>query len=337
MKQAYLFEAIDGERIKCLLCNHYCILEKNRFGICGVRKNDGGVLYSLSFGNIIAENIDPVEKKPLYHFLPGSRTYSIAAPGCNFHCRFCQNWHISQIQEKRVKTPEHTHFNPTDLLQNSMISSCKSIAFTYTEPTTFYEIIKDTAEARSAEDTMRFVMISNGFMSAECLEQTNRYIDAYNIDLKSFSDQFYRQNCGGRLQPVLDNISSIYLNNNWLEVTTMIIPGENDSPEEINDIAQFIAEISKDIPWHISRFFPNYRFTEHRITDGHLLELARDIGKKHGLKYIYLGNVPSENSTICPGCNKILITRAGFDVIENELTEDGNCPQCGKAIAGIWT
>ena len=196
--------------------------------------------------------------------------------------------------------------------------------------------MKETAVANTGDDRLRLVMVSNGYMSPECLEECNVFIDAYNIDLKSFSDRFYRKNCGGSLQPVLDTISYIANSNKWIEITTMIIPGENDSPEELDAIAQFIAGIDRNIPWHISRFFPHYRFTDHEITGDACLELARSIGKKHGLTFIYTGNTPKENSTRCPHCDYEIITRAGFTIKRSEISGNGACPACGTTIAGVW-
>ena len=334
--KALFQERLDRLKVRCNLCSHRCILNDGQTGICGTRKNRAGDLYVLTYGNIIAENVDPVEKKPLYHFIPGTRTFSIASPGCNFRCSFCQNWRISQIGENQLIPHEYLNeYEPATIVAGAKRHLCKTIAYTYSEPTVFYEYMINVSKT-ALDESLKNVVVSNGYMSADCVAELNDYIHGYNIDLKSFSDRFYRKNCGGRLQPVLDNIIAISLNNNWLEITTLIIPGENDSREELNDIAEFIAGVSKDIPWHISRFFPNYLFKKLSPTEITVLQEAREIGFKNGLKYIYLGNAGLESSTNCPSCGLKLINRIGFNVLTNVLGKSSECPECGERIAGVW-
>ena len=335
MKEALFYEKLESGNVRCLLCNHFCVIKNGRYGRCGVRKNNGGVLTTLTFGNLIAKNCDPIEKKPLYHFLPGSRTYSIAAPGCNFQCNFCQNWQISQARHRSLH-PISKPFNPKSIVDAAKINGCRSIAFTYTEPTVFYEMIKSVAACIVPEDDLKLVMVSNGFMSRECLDDLNRYIDAYNIDLKSFSDVFYRNHCGARLAPVLENIKHISNNNKWIEVTTLVIPGENDSANEIDEIAHFISDIDTGIPWHISRFFPNYKMTNRPVTAENILESAKKSGSEHRLNFVYTGNTSEDSTTCCPGCGNVMIVRNRFSLLENKISAKGTCPKCGNPIPGIW-
>lgn len=336
MKEALLYEKLENEKVRCQLCNHFCTVSNGKYGLCGVRKNDGGVLYSLSYGNIIAEHCDPVEKKPLYHFLPGSRTFSIAAPGCNFRCRFCQNWHISQVRERYVSLNKEKNYHPEQIIRNATENACKSIAYTYTEPTVFYEVIKETESMIADQGTLYSVVVSNGFMSGACIEEMNRFIHAYNIDIKSFSEQFYRNYCGASLQPVLENVKKIHSDKIWLELTTMLIPGENDSTEEIEKITSFISKIDTNIPWHISRFFPDYKLQKHRITSDDVLNRAKEIGAKNGLKHIYMGNTIQKNYTECPECGEHLVERSGYKIKVEETFKKGICTKCGEKIAGLW-
>lgn len=335
MKEALFYEKLENDNVRCRLCNHFCVIGKGRFGRCGVRKNSGGVLTTHTFGNLIAENSDPIEKKPLYHFLPGSRTYSIAAPGCNFQCRFCQNWQISQAQGRMLPLINKS-FTTRSIVDAAKKNGCKSIAFTYTEPTVFYEMVKSVAECIIPEDELKLVMVSNGYMSRECLDDLNKYIDAYNIDLKSFSDIFYQKNCGGRLSPVLENIKHISNNNKWIEVTTLVIPGENDSVSEIDEIAHFISEVDTNIPWHISRFFPNFKMTNLSVTGEKSLESAKKSGSNHQLNYVYVGNTSEDSSTCCPACGRVVIVRNRYSLLKNEITSTGQCTTCGTSIEGFW-
>lgn len=289
MQEALLYQKLQNDRISCSLCEHKCKINSGQFGICGMRQNINGILYTHAYGQVIAEHVDPIEKKPLYHFLPGSKTYSIAAPGCNFRCGFCQNWQISQIS-KRDGFTSGLALTPEQIVQNALKYNCPSISYTYTEPTIFFEYALDSAKLAQKKG-LKNIFVTNGFMSAEALQLIAPYLDAANIDLKSFSEDFYKKICHAKLQPVLATIKQMAALKIWVEITTLLIPGENDSPQELKKIAQFIYEVSPEIPWHISAFHPDYQFTDHHLTPLKSLENARNIGLQAGLKSVYLGNV----------------------------------------------
>ncbi len=334
-KEALLYNKLDNSAVECCLCAHNCKVKNGSFGICGVRKNTEGVLYTLVYGEAIAANIDPIEKKPLYHFLPGSNSYSIATIGCNFKCGFCQNWQISQSKKEDYSLFRSKELIPEDIVKEARENNCKSISYTYTEPTIFFEYAFDTAKlAKEAGLYNNFV--TNGYMSKEALDLISPYLDAANVDLKSFRDDFYRENCKARLKPVLETIRYMKKIGVWVEVTTLIIPEENDSTGELKDIAGFIGDVDKNIPWHISRFHPDYEFTNRRPTPIATLYKAKEIGEARGLKYIYLGNVSEETNTYCPECKKLLVRRLYFSVLENNI-ENGKCPYCGVEIEGVWS
>ncbi|HLD30463.1 MAG TPA: AmmeMemoRadiSam system radical SAM enzyme, partial [bacterium] len=246
-KEAMLYKKLDEKRVDCFLCSHRCRIAEGKFGICGVRQNQEGALYSLVYGEIIAAHVDPIEKKPLYHFLPGSSSYSIAAIGCNFRCEFCQNWQISQARKDRWERAAGDHIEPAEVVKEAGKNGCSSISYTYTEPTIFFEMACDTARL-ARESGLKNVFVTNGFMTREALDTIEPYLDAANVDLKSFSDDFYKKVCGGRLQPVLETIRLMKKKNIWVEVTTLVIPGKNDSEKELAEIASFLAETGKDIP-----------------------------------------------------------------------------------------
>jgi len=335
MKEALLYQKLEQNRVKCNLCAHRCVINPGKKGICNVRENIDGTLNTLVYGRTIAQHIDPIEKKPLYHFYPGSTAYSIATPGCNFHCKFCQNWDISQISdEKMIKAGMEA--TPEQIVSDVIQKGCKNIAYTYTEPTIFYEYSYDTARI-AHEAGLRNIYVSNGYMTNEMLEMISPYLDAVNIDLKAFKDQTYRTYMGARLQPILDSLKKIKQLNIWLEVTSLIIPGINDEENEIRDIASFLAaELGTDVPWHISRFIPAYQMKEVSPTPVHTLEMAREIGLESGLHYIYLGNLRDNYNmlTVCPQCGKTLIERSYFKTIVNNI-KDHRCPDCGMNIAGL--
>jgi len=333
-KEAMLYQKLDGNKVECHLCAHNCNISDSGFGVCGVRQNIKGMLYTLVYGEAIAAHIDPIEKKPLYHFLPSSKSYSIATIGCNLKCGFCQNWQISQSTKKEYPVYKNKEFMPADIVKEAKESSCKSIAYTYTEPTIFFEYAFDATKL-AKEAGIYNVFVTNGYMSKAAIEMISPYLDAANVDLKSFRDDFYKKICKARLNPVLDSIRYMKKLGIWVEVTTLIIPGENDSKEELKDIAQFIAGIDKDIPWHISRFHPDYDFTQYSATPLETLKEAEDIGKSSGLRYIYLGNVAEETNTYCYQCGSLLVKRVYFSVLENNI-KNGKCPYCGADISGVW-
>jgi len=335
MKEALLYTKRNNKKVRCNLCAHRCIISSGKSGICKVRENVDGILYTKVYGRTIAQHIDPIEKKPLYHFYPGSTAYSVSTPGCNFRCLFCQNWDISQITSNDI-LESGQKATPEQIVQDTKQSNCKSIAYTYTEPTIFFEYTYDTARL-AHEAGLKNLYITNGYMTPEMLEMINPYLDAVNIDLKSFRDDTYRKIIGARLQPVLDSLKKINQMGIWLEVTSLIIPGINDDPKEIQDMADFVAdELGKDVPWHISRFFPAYKMSEIPATPIKTLQMAKEAGLKAGLNYIYIGNVSSvgDADTKCPRCSYLLIERSGFGITKNNI-KDGHCPRCKTKIAGV--
>jgi len=333
-KEAVLYEKLADNKVHCFLCSHHCRIGDMQFGVCGVRKNEGGTLYTYVYSDVIASHIDPIEKKPLYHFLPGSRSYSIATIGCNFKCGFCQNWEISQVS-KRADNSQGYELKPEEVVREAVRNKCQSISYTYTEPTIFFEYAYDTAKAAKAEGIYN-CFVTNGFMTKEMLDMARPYMDAANVDLKSFNDDFYKKSCGGRLKPVMDSIAHMKKNGVWVEVTTLLIPGENDSEKELRELAGFLANVGKDIPWHISRFHPDYQFIDRDFTPVASLIMARDIGIKAGLKYVYLGNVNDGGDTFCSSCNETLVRRWVMNTMENRL-KNGRCPACGRPVEGIWS
>jgi len=288
MKEAYLYQKKENGKVRCNLCNHRCHIKEGKTGKCFVRKNIGGVLYSLVYRKLISENVDPIEKKPLFHFLPGTRSLSIATVGCNFRCFFCQNWHISQLPSDHGEI-EGKDVPPGKIVEDAVSAGCQSIAYTYTEPTIFFEYAYDTAKIAHKRG-LKNIFVTNGFMTEECLEMIKPYLDAANIDLKSFSDRTYRNKMGGRLKPVLSNIKFMKDLGIWIEVTTLVIPGINDSDKELKNIADFLADLDSGIPWHISAYYPTYK-SDIPPTKKEKIEKAIVIGKEAGLKYVYGGNI----------------------------------------------
>ena len=271
MKEAMLYETLPENRVCCNLCAHHCSIDDGKKGICQVRENRDGTLYTLVYGRTISQNIDPIEKKPLFHFYPGSTAYSIATPGCNFRCAWCQNWEISQMPKKQHLIAGY-EATPAEIVAAAQKRGCHSIAYTYTEPTIFFEYAYDTARLAGLAN----IFVTNGYMTGEMLKTIAPYLDAANVDLKAFRDKTYRKYVGARLQPVLDSLKAIKQLGIWLEVTTLVIPGINDEPEELQDAAQFIIrELGADTPWHISRFFPDYQLMEVAPTPQKSLELGK--------------------------------------------------------------
>jgi pyruvate formate lyase activating enzyme len=336
MQEARFYDKKEDSKVKCYLCAHGCVIDPHKRGICMVRENRDGVLYSLVYGKIISQNVDPIEKKPLFHFLPGSRSYSIATVGCNFQCEHCQNYEISQwprVEKKEIPGREVT---PADIVAGARDSGCASISYTYTEPTIFGEFAYDTA-VLARQEGIRNVFVSNGFMTEKSAAILGKVLDADNIDLKSFSDSFYRKTCKARLQPVLDTIERMKELGVWLEVTTLIIPGLNDADQELKELAGFIKEVGPDIPWHVSAFYPTYKMLNRPRTPAQTLRRARQIGLEAGLRYVYTGNIPGEDGekTFCYACGALVIDRFGYTIRHNHL-KDGRCGQCGAVIDGVW-
>ena len=335
MKEALLYQKLDGNKVRCNLCAHRCLIPPGKQGICKVRENRDGTLYTKVYGRTLIWNIDPIEKKPLYHFYPGSEAYSIATPGCNFHCRFCQNWDISQIKDDNLLNKGY-EATPEQIVSSSKRTGCTSIAYSYTEPTIYFEYSYDTARlARKVR--IKNIYVANGYMTNEMLEMFSPYLDAVNIDLKTFKDETYRRIIGARLQPILDSLKKIKQLDIWLEVTSLIIPGINDGFDELEDMANFIAnELGVDVPWHISRFFPAYKMKDVPLTPLKTMQIAKEIGLKAGLYYVYLGNVKTDKDmdTECPQCGCLLVERSYYGIISNTV-QDNHCPNCGMEISGV--
>ncbi|MBI5196731.1 MAG: AmmeMemoRadiSam system radical SAM enzyme [Nitrospirae bacterium] len=360
MKEAMFYKKLKDGKVQCFLCAHHCVISDGRRGICGVRENKGGALYSLVYGKIISMNIDPIEKKPLFHFHPASKSFSIATVGCNFRCMHCQNYDISQYPKNSYKLkvksyelkdkknsdaenriPDAKHeipgeaVTPEEIVDAAIGAGCKSISYTYTEPTIFFEFAYDCAGI-AHDKGIKNVFVSNGYTGVEAARAIAPYLDANNIDLKG-DDKFYKKICGAKLQPVLDTIKLMEDSGVWVEITTLIIPGHNDSEETLRWIAGFIKSVDASIPWHVSQFYPTYKMLDTPRTPVETLRRARKIGFEAGLKYVYEGNVPGEGgeNTHCPSCKELLIERLGFYIKENKM-KDGACFNCKTKIEGVW-
>jgi pyruvate formate lyase activating enzyme len=334
MKEAMFYERENGGRVRCGLCRFHCLIADGARGICGVRENRGGTLFSLVYGRLCAENVDPIEKKPLFHVMPGSNSFSIATVGCNFHCRHCQNYSISQVHGGD-RIPGHDR-TPEMIVQHALANDCRSISYTYTEPTVFFEFAYDTARL-AREAGLLNIFVTNGYISSQALATIAPCLDAANIDLKGFSDSFYRDIVHARLSEVLDSIIQYRSQGIWIELTTLIIPGLNDSDDELEGIARFIvSNLGADTPWHVSRFYPTFQLTDRPPTPPETLRRAVEIGRAAGLRYVYEGNVPDRGgeTTSCPACSARLVERFAFTVRSNRI-RNGACPECGATIAGI--
>jgi pyruvate formate lyase activating enzyme len=335
MKEAALYEKMDSRFVKCCLCRHGCTIESGKKGICCVRLNEEGTLFTLVYDKVVSTNVDPIEKKPLFHFAPGTRSFSIATVGCNFRCSFCQNHSISQMPRDADRIIGD-NYSPGQIARLAVSANCRSIAYTYTEPTIYYELARDTmVEARRLG--LLNVWVTNGYMSREMLEDSNGLIDAANVDLKAFSDRFYKRYCNARLEGVLDSLRFMKQLGIWLEVTTLLIPNLNDDPAEVRDLARFIrSDLGEETPWHVSRFFPRYKEQELPPTDVDSLRQVRQIGLNEGLYHVYTGNVSWDEGekTYCPGCSNVLIDRVGYR-IEKKTQDPGLCPRCGRRVNGV--
>jgi len=330
------YRKLDNSQVACFLCAQSCRIEPGKRGQCGVRENRDGTLLTLVYGKLIAQNVDPIEKKPLYHFYPDTRSYSIATVGCNFRCLFCQNADISQApREYKTIFGQDTH--PDSVVEQARKTRCATISYTYTEPTVFMEYALDVAR-RAHDAGIKNVFVSNGYMTREALETISPYLDAANVDLKAFTDDFYAEQCGAHLKPVLKTLEEMKKKGIWIEVTTLLIPGLNDSPHELRQLAGFLAALDPAIPWHISRFHPTYRLNDRPVTPLERLHLAREIGLEAGLHYVYTGNVPGDDgeNTYCHKCKSLLIERYGFSIQRRALMK-GKCMQCGTPLGGVGT
>ena len=335
MNEAMLYECLDHSVVSCNLCNHGCKIQEDKLGICGVRQNQGGSLYSLVYGKIIAEHVDPIEKKPLFNFFPGTTAYSLGTMGCNFRCKHCQNFDISQYPRKNRGEVRGEYRTPGQIVAAAKTAGCGIIAYTYTEPTVFFEFAYDTAVLAQREG-LKNIFVSNGYMSEAAIVKIAPCLDAVNIDIKAFTDNFYKEICGARLKPVLESIRLMKSLGVWVEVATLIIPGSNDQPRELRDIAQFIKGVGPEIPWHVTQFYPTYKMVDKPRTPLETIRMAREIGMEEGLRYVYAGNVSGEagENTYCHACGALLIERYGLSLLRNRL-ENGHCPLCGARIDGI--
>ena len=335
--EACLYELLEEGSVECRLCAHRCIIKPERRGICRVRENRDGKLHSLVYGRLIARSVDPIEKKPLFHLYPGSLSYSIATVGCNFKCRFCQNADIAQMPADRKGLIMGTPATLEEVVADAVARDCRSIAYTYTEPTVYFEFAFDTARL-AHEKGLKNVFVTNGYMSPEALEKIAPYLDGANVDLKSFSDDFYLQQCSAKLAPVKETLVGMKALGILVEVTTLLIPGLNTDRNELKALARFLAtRLGPDTPWHISRFHPTYKLMDRPATPVDTILEAREIGLAAGLKYVYTGNVREQpgESTLCSSCGATLIDRQGFTVQRNRL-RGGCCPDCNAPVAGIF-
>lgn len=337
MEEARFYEKLEDQKVRCHLCAHECLIEPEKRGICLVRENEGGRLVSLVYGKIVSQSNDPIEKKPLFHFLPGTRSFSIATVGCNLQCQHCQNYEISQYPRFHDLEVPGQKFTAEALVGQVRETNSASISYTYIEPTIFAEFAYDTA-VLAREKGIRNIFVSNGYMTETSAKTMAGVLDGNNIDLKSFSDDFYRKICKARLQPVLDTIALMKESGVWVEVTTLVISGLNDSDTELRDIAHFIKEVGAGIPWHVSAFHPTYKMLDRPSTPVDTLLKARQIGLEAGLRYVYTGNIPGEGgeSTYCYECDELLIERIGYAIRKNQV-QDGCCPKCGAPIDGVWS
>jgi pyruvate formate lyase activating enzyme len=335
MKEASFWEKREDYKVNCFLCRHHCLIPDGKRGICCVRENRSGTLYTRVYGNPCSWHVDPIEKKPLFHFYPGSQSFSIATVGCNFRCLHCQNHDISQLpKDHDVIAGEE--MSPDQIVRHALSTGCRSISYTYTEPTMFYEYAFDIAK-RAKEQGISNNFVTNGYIEEKPLEAIGPYLDAANIDLKSISDDFYRKVCGARVDGVLASIKKYKELGIWIELTTLVIPKYNDTDDEFRSIAAFIRdETGVETPWHVSAFYPTYKLTDSSRTPAKTLERARQIGMEAGLRYVYTGNIPGMDgeNTHCHNCKRVVIKRYGFNVTEYNI-KDGVCTFCSAKIDGV--
>ncbi|HRU05056.1 MAG TPA: AmmeMemoRadiSam system radical SAM enzyme [Candidatus Brocadiia bacterium] len=332
LRDAEMWRAADGGRVECYLCAHRCVIADGKRGVCDTRLNQGGRLKALTWGQVVAANVDPIEKKPLYHFLPGSKSYSIATHGCNFKCEFCQNWQISQVSGD-VSAGRDTP--PEAVVNEAFRSGCRSVSYTYTEPTMFFEYAMACGRL-AHERGLRNCFVTNGYQTPETVAAMTGVVDAANVDIKAFNDDFYRKLCKARLQPALDSVKAMVAAGVWVEVTTLLIPRHNDREDELKALAEWLAAVSPDLPWHVSRYHPDYQFDRAPATPPETVFRAAEIGRAAGLRYVYAGNLRAGEweCTRCPSCQQVVIRRDGFWVEEMKL-KGACCAKCGAKVAGV--
>ncbi len=334
-KEVYFYTRLAGDIVRCDTCPHNCKLSAGQRGICRVKENVGGKLISFVYGNPCAVHIDPVEKKPLYHFLPTTKVFSIATAGCNFRCLNCQNWEISQFPPEKTYNSD---MMPTEVVSNAIAAKCASIAYTYSEPVAFYEYMLDTSKL-AKENNIKNLWITNGYLAEKPLIELSKYIDAANVDLKSFKDSIYAKLNSGTLQPVLNTLKTLKKQGVWLEVTNLVVPSYTDDLDMIKQMCKWLYDnLGADTPLHFSRFYPHYKLRHLPPTPYSTLKKARDIALKAGLHYVYVGNVLEleGQQTYCPKCGKVVVKREGYDIKEVNIV-DGKCKFCGYRIAGVWS
>jgi pyruvate formate lyase activating enzyme len=335
MKESYSYKKLEDKKVQCLTCSQKCLLSPEKFGLCGVRKNIDGVLYALNYGRVFSYGVDPIEKKPLFHFLPGTTSFSFATVGCNLRCGNCQNWQLSQgVKSDTRMLEDGEEVSPEGIVEYAIKNKCKSISYTYSEPTIFLEYALDTMKL-AREKGLKNVWVSNGFMTSETLDLIIPYLDAVNIDIKSFDDEFYKKYCGARLSPILENTERLKKSGVWVEVTTLVIPSLSDNEDSLKKTAEFVFEkLGSETPWHLSAFSGEISWKMQDIPDTSVeaIHKAHDIGLSAGLKYVYAGNLigdPEEN-TYCPKCRTLCVRRVGYLV--DRFDQDGKCHKCGEDL-----
>ncbi|OHB98849.1 MAG: AmmeMemoRadiSam system radical SAM enzyme [Planctomycetes bacterium RIFCSPLOWO2_12_38_17] len=329
------YKKLEDLRIECELCPRKCTVADMERGYCGVRENRGGIYYTLVHSRVCALNIDPIEKKPLFHYLPGTKAYSLATAGCNIECKFCQNWQISQYRPEQIDSIKLT---PDDIVKDAQTSGSKTIAYTYSEPVVFYEYMYDTSQL-ARKLGLKSVMISNGYIQEKPLVELCKYLDAVKIDLKGFTEKFYSETCSGELKPVLDTLVALKKIGIWFEIVVLIVPTLNDSEKEIKEMCAWIKNnLGTDVPIHFTRFHPTYKIKNLPPTPLNTIENARQIAIDTGLRFPYIGNVPNHEgeNTYCPHCKQVIIRRVGFSILENHI-KDGKCKDCSQPIPGVWS
>ncbi len=333
---AVLWTPLGGGAVRCGLCAHRCRIAEGAEGICRVRVNSGGALFTLVKYRLVAAHVDPIEKKPLFHFLPGTTSYSIATAGCNFRCDYCQNWAISQAPRLDAGEIPGEEVRPADVVTDAVRRRCASVSCTYTEPTVYFETAEAVGTlARGAG--LKTVFVTNGYLTPEAAARAASFLDAANVDLKGFNDRAYRRVCGATLKGVLTGLEALLAGGVWVEVTTLVVPGLNDSEAELSALAAHLAGLGRHIPWHVSRFHPDFRREATPPTPEATLERVLALGRAAGLHHVYVGNLPGHaaESTRCPSCETMVIERAGFRVLSNRLA-GGRCPACGTQVRGVW-